>query len=216
MRGHRHDHAVGEQDAVIRWARLYDFGLRVWWRRGRRWREGLLDQLDLRPGQRVLDVGSGTGQLAFALADRVAPGGSADGVDAGTEMVSRAERANRRRRRPVTFTTARAQQLPFPDGTFDAVTCTLALHHVARDDRAAAVREMHRVLRPGGRVLVAEFDGAADGGLTPLARLHTRQPEHAGALDEAVGLLTRAGFTAVTRGSTAIAGIGQVMATRAG
>ncbi|HZA04565.1 MAG TPA: methyltransferase domain-containing protein [Propionibacteriaceae bacterium] len=214
MRGHSHNHPVGDQDAVIRWAWLYDLGLRVWWRRGKRWRDELLDRLDLQPGQRVLDIGSGTGQLAFALADRVTPGGSVDGVDAGSEMVSRAERANRRRGRPVTFATARAQQLPFPEGTFDAVTCTLALHHVARDDRATAVGEMYRVLRPGGRVLIAEFDGAGGAGFTPLARLHTRHPEHARALDEAVGLLTGAGFTTVTRGPTTINGIGHVVASR--
>jgi len=212
--GHGHRHA-GE-DAVIRWAGLYDLSLRLWWRRGKRWRDGLLDLLDLQPGQRVLDVGSGTGRLALAVADRVAPGGSVDGVDAAREMVARAEENNRRRRRPVTFTTARAQQLPFPDASFDVVTCTLALHHVAPDDRGAAVVEMHRVLRPGGRVLLAEFDGTGRGGLTPLARLHTRHPEHAGALDQATGLLTAAGFTDLARGSTTIAGIGQVVATRAG
>jgi ubiquinone/menaquinone biosynthesis C-methylase UbiE len=211
--GHGQRHAHGGKDAVIRWAGLYDLAMRLWWRRGKRWRDGLLDRLELRPGQRVLDVGSGTGRLASALADRVGPGGSVEGVDAGSEMVARAEKNNRRRRRPVTFTAARAQELPFPDESFDAVTCTLALHHVAPDHRAAAVAEMRRVLRPGGQVLIAEFDGAG-GGLTPLARLHTRHPEHAGALDAAVDLLTAAGFTAVTRGSTSISGIGQVVARR--
>jgi ubiquinone/menaquinone biosynthesis C-methylase UbiE len=214
MIGHSHAHAHGDGDAVIRWAWLYDVGQRVWWRRGQRWRNGLLDLLDLQPGQRALDIGSGPGRLAFALADRVQPGGSVDGVDAASEMVSHAQRANRRRGLPVTFSTARAQQLPFPAEAFDAITCTLVLHHVARDDRATAVGEMHRVLRPGGRVLLAEFDGAGGSGLTPLARLHTRSAEHAHALDEAVGLLGTAGFTAITRGPTTIAGIGQVVATR--
>jgi ubiquinone/menaquinone biosynthesis C-methylase UbiE len=213
MRHGPEEHAHGGGDAVIRWARLYDLGLRLWWRRGDKWRRDLLDRLDLRPGQRVLDVGSGTGHLALALADRVAPGGSVEAVEPAQEMVDRAVRNNRRRPRLVSFTVARAQQLPFPDQSFDAVTCTLALHHVARDDRAAAVAEMHRVLRPGGRVLIAEFDGAG-GGLTPLARLHTRHPEHAGALDQAAELLTGAGFAAVTRGTTTISGIGQVVARR--
>ena len=215
MIGHGQRHAHGSEDAVIRWAGLYDLGLRLWWRRGRRWRDGLLDVLALQPGQRVLDVGSGTGRLAFALADRVGPGGSVDGVDAASEMVAQAERNNRRRRRPVTFTAARAQELPFPAQSFDVVTCTLALHHVAPDHRAAAVAEMHRVLRPGGRVLIADFDGSG-GGLTPLARLHTRHPEHARALDQAADLLTAAGFTDLTRGITTVAGVGQVVARRAG
>jgi ubiquinone/menaquinone biosynthesis C-methylase UbiE len=215
MVGHSHAHAHGAEDAVIRWAWLYDLGQRLWWWRGVRWRNDLLDRLDLRPGQRVLDVGSGPGRLAYAIAERVQPGGSVDGVDAAREMVRTAERANRRRRLPITFVTAQAQQLPFPSETFDAVTCTLALHHVARDDRAIAVAEMHRVLRHGGRVLVAEFDGAGGGGLTPLARLHNRSAEHTHALDEAVGLLGAAGFTAITRGPTTITGMGQVVATRA-
>jgi ubiquinone/menaquinone biosynthesis C-methylase UbiE len=213
--GHGQAHAHGTEDAVIRWAGLYDLAMRLWWRRGRRWRDGLLDLLDLQPGQRVLDVGSGTGRLAFAVADRVAPGGSVDGVDAGSEMVARAKKNNRRRRLPVTFTVARAQQLPFPDASFDAVTSTLVLHHVAPDDREAAVAEIRRVLRPGGQVLIAEFDGVGGGGLTPLARLHTRHPEHAGALDAAVGLLTAAGFTELTRGPTTMSGVGQVVARRA-
>ena len=213
MTGHAH-HRGAHDDGLIRWAARYDLLQRVFWRRGRRWRNALLDELDLRPGQRVLDVGSGPGQLAQAMADRVQPGGSVDGVDGASEMVRHAERRNRRRQRPVTFTTARAQELPFADATFDAVTCTLVLHHVAPDARAAAAAEMYRVLRPGGRVLVADFDDSGGGGLTPLARLHSRHPEHAGSLDRAVGLLSAAGFTVGTPGRTPIGGIGRVVATR--
>ena len=214
LAGHGHEHAHG-QDALIRWAWLYDLRLRVWWgRRGATWRSGLIDQLGLQAGQRVLDVGSGTGQLAFALADRVSPGGSVDGVDAATGMVSRAERNNRRRPRPVTFTEARAQQLPFAAETFDAVTCTLALHHVAADDRRAAVEEMRRVLRPGGRLLIADFEPSADGRVPfgPLfGRGHTM---HRGALDEAERLLAAVGFRDLTRGQTSVNGIGQLVGTR--
>lgn len=209
----RHRHAHGDGDALIRWAVAYDLMLRLWWRRGRRWRKGLIDPLDLQPGQRALDIGSGTGHLSFALADRVVPGGWVDGVDGAEEMVRLARRRNRRRRRPVAFVTGRAQQLPFPDASVDAVTCTLVLHHVAAADRPTAVAEMRRVLRPGGRVLIADFEGAG-GGLTPLGHFYSRHADHAEALDEAVDLLRAAGFTALSRGSTTITGIGQVTATR--
>ena len=207
-------HAHG-QDALIRWAWLYDLRLRVWWgRRGAAWRSGLLDRLDLGPGQRALDVGSGTGQLAFALADRVMPGGSVDGVDAAVEMVHRATRNNRRRPRPVTFTTARAQELPFPDDTFDALTCTLALHHVAADARRTAVAEMRRVLRPGGRLLIADFEPTADGRV-PFGPLFGRgHAMHSGALDEAEQLPAAVGFRDLIRGQTSVRGIGQLVGTR--
>jgi ubiquinone/menaquinone biosynthesis C-methylase UbiE len=209
--GHRQHGEHGQGDVLIRWAWLYDFALRLWWRRGERWRNGLIDRLDLRPGQRVLDVGSGTGQLAFVIADRVTPGGSVDGVDAAVEMVSRATRSNRRRRRPVTFRTARAQQLPFMEESFDAVTCTLALHHIAANGRRTAVEEMRRVLRPGGRLLVADFEPGSSG---PRWRHLRRFTEHEGALDEAVGLLEATGFVDLNRGSTTAGGIGRVVATK--
>lgn len=211
--GHGQEHAHG--DALVRGAWLYDLRLRLWWgRRAAAWRNGLIDRLDLRPGQRALDVGSGTGQLAFALADRVAPGGSVDGVDAAVEMVRRSQRKNRRRRRAVTFTEARAQELPFPDATFDAVTCTLALHHVAADDRRAAVAEMRRVLGPGGRLSIADFEPTADGRV-PFGPLFGRgHAMHDGALDEAEQLLAAAGFRDLTRGQTSVRGIGQLVGTR--
>lgn len=217
MAGHGHGQEHAHGDALVRGAWLYDLRLRLWWgRRAAAWRSGLIERLDLRPGQRALDVGSGTGQLAFALAERVAPGGSVDGVDAAVEMVRRSQRKNRRRRRAVTFTEARAQELPFPDATFDAVTCTLALHHVAADDRRAAVAEMGRVLRPGGRLSIADFEPTADGRV-PFGPLFGRgHAMHAGALDEAEQLLAAVGFRDLTRGQTSVRGIGQLVGTRSG
>ena len=212
MVGHGHAHG---QDALIRWAWLYDLRLRVWWgRRGAAWRSGLLDRLDLGPGQRALDVGSGTGQLAFALADRVMPGWIGRRRRRGGRDGPPGQRNNRRRPRPVTFTTARAQELPFPDDTFDALTCTLALHHVAADARRTAVAEMRRVLRPGGRLLIADFEPTADGRV-PFGPLFGRgHAMHSGALDEAEQLLAAVGFRDLIRGQTSVRGIGQLVGTR--
>src|SRR5215210_7929755 len=89
-------------DALIRWAGAYDVGMRLWGRGGRRWRTGLAERLDLRPGDRVLDVASGTGRLAFELARWVSPGGSVDGIDAAEEMVAFANKTSQRLRLPVT------------------------------------------------------------------------------------------------------------------
>jgi len=163
-------------------------------------------------GKKLLEVGCGMGTdlLQFAR------GGA---ICTGVDLTPRSIEISRRRFElygmPGDFLLTDGERLPFPDESFDVVTSTLVLHHVAPDDRAAAVGEMRRVLRPGGQVLIAEFDGVGRGGLTPLARLHTRHPEHAGSLDAAIDLLTGSGFTAVTRGSTTISGIGQVVARRA-
>ena len=151
-----HTHHDG-RDRLIRWAGIYDLGIGLLGRRGKRLRGMLADDLQLQPGDRVLDVGCGPGRQAIVFAERVAPTGSVDGIDAAAEMINRARSQTRRRGVPTTFQVAFAQDLPPADDTFDAVACTLALHHVAEDDQPTAVGEMYRVLKPNGRLLIAEF-----------------------------------------------------------
>jgi ubiquinone/menaquinone biosynthesis C-methylase UbiE len=108
------------------------------------------------PGDRVLDVGCSSGYLVRLLAAVAGPSGSVTGLDPSDAAIAYA-----RRRAPVgaSFTAGVAQDLSaFPDGTFDVVTSTLALHHVPARRRQDAFREMYRVTRPGGRLLVADFD----------------------------------------------------------
>ena len=169
----------------------------------------LADDLELRPGDRVLDVGCGPGRLASVFADRVAPTGAVDGIDASVEMIKRARSQARKRRVAVTFQVAFAQDLPFPDVTFDAVGCTLALHHVAQDHQRTAVEEMYRVLKPGGRLLIAEFHKGP-------GRRHPgpRWLRHSGEdmLDKAVGLVQASRFADVTTGSTNLGWLGKITA----
>jgi ubiquinone/menaquinone biosynthesis C-methylase UbiE len=107
-----------------------------------------------RPGDRVLDVGCSGGYLARLLAAAVTRGGQVTGVDPAAPAITYA-----RRRAPgnCSFTVGTAQDLGVPDGSFDVVTSTLALHHIPEPERPGAFSEMYRVLRPGGRLLVADF-----------------------------------------------------------
>jgi ubiquinone/menaquinone biosynthesis C-methylase UbiE len=104
------------------------------------------------PGDRVLDVACGTGALTLAVADRVGPGGSVLGLDANPAMLAVA----RRKPVPIEWLDGRAEALPLPDREFDAVVSQFGFMFF--EDRPAALREMQRVLRPGGRLAVAVCD----------------------------------------------------------
>jgi demethylmenaquinone methyltransferase/2-methoxy-6-polyprenyl-1,4-benzoquinol methylase len=135
-----------------------------------RWRRALVRAIDPQPGQEVLDVATGTGMVAFALARR---GCQVVGLDQSEAMLSGAQA--KLRTEPglaVSFVRGEAERLPFADGRFDALSFTYLLRYV--DDREATMRELARVVKPGGRIAMLEFGVPSSGVLRSLWRLHTR------------------------------------------
>jgi demethylmenaquinone methyltransferase/2-methoxy-6-polyprenyl-1,4-benzoquinol methylase len=120
----------------------------------RGWRRATRAALGLRPGERVLDVGAGTGVSTEELQRS---GAFAVGADLSVGMLV----AGRRAGRTVPLLAGDAVRLPFPDGTFDAVTISFALRNV--QDTEGALRELGRVTRPGGRLVVCEFSRPTNG-----------------------------------------------------
>jgi enediyne biosynthesis protein CalE5 len=121
--------------------------------------ENVVRRGDLKPGQRVLDLGTGTGSVAVAAAGLVGPAGKVTAVDISPDMLALTRRrlvesghAN------VDLREGRAEQLPVDDGSFDVVLASLSLMYAI--DRAAAAREIRRVLRPGGRFVAAVWAAA--------------------------------------------------------
>ncbi len=113
------------------------------------------DALDAQPGERVIDVGCGSGFYVTELLDRVGADGSVTGVDGAPAMLAVA--ANRAAGHDnVAFHEADATALPVPDGAFDAAVSAQVLEYVP--DVAAALAEINRVLRPGGRVVIWDVD----------------------------------------------------------
>lgn len=135
-----------------------------------RWRAATVQSLGLRPGDEVLDLATGTADLALRLAREsgvrvVGLDPSAGMLEVGRRKVAATEHASR-----VTLVEGDAQRLPFDDDRFAAATMAFGIRNVP--DRAAALREIARVVRPGGRVAILELSEPRSGVLGPLARFH--------------------------------------------
>src|SRR5205807_5369037 len=116
-----------------------------------RWRQRAVDLASVEPGDRVLDVATGTGDLAIELSRRVAPGGEVVGSDFAEAMLELA----RAKAPGITFEQGNALDLPYEDDSFDAATVGFGARNFS--DLARGLAEMARVVRPGGRVVVLEM-----------------------------------------------------------
>ena len=159
------------------------------------------------PGERALDVGSGTGSEVVALAHAVGPSGTAVGVDPNPAMVAAA--TSRAAGSSARFVQGSAYEMPFPDDSFDAVRCERVFQHL--DDPGAATAEIARVLAPGGRAILIDSDWDT-------SIMHPISPDITQALSAAQaartpnrasgrrlrGLMAAAGFTIDDIGSEAV------------
>jgi demethylmenaquinone methyltransferase/2-methoxy-6-polyprenyl-1,4-benzoquinol methylase len=134
-----------------------------------RWRRAMVDSVRPEPGQRIVDIATGTGMVAFALAAR---GADVTALDQSEAMLSVARRRTPPANGSIEFVTAEAEHLPFEDASFDALTFTYLLRYV--DDPAATLIELARVVRPGGRIGMVEFGVPDNPALRQLWRVHTR------------------------------------------
>lgn len=116
--------------------------------------DGVISRAELKPGETILDLGTGTGAVAIQAARPVGPDGAVTGVDISPDMLRLAERrAARAGLNNIQFREGRAETIPAEDSSFDVVLASLSLMYVI--DRAAAAKEIVRVLRPGGRLVAA-------------------------------------------------------------
>lgn len=118
-------------------------------------REQVIQALNLQPGERVLDVGSGPGFLAAAMGEGVGPAGWVCGVDISEPLLALA-RSHCVHQPWIEFRYGEASQLPFPNHHFDVAISTQVLEYVR--DVEVALAELYRVLRPGGRLLLLDTD----------------------------------------------------------
>jgi ubiquinone/menaquinone biosynthesis C-methylase UbiE len=191
---HRHGEARETKGLVLNGGWRYDltgwfhdiFSFRGQWRA---LRKKTIAFASLQPGEQVLDVGCGTGTLAMEVSRLVGRAGHVTGVDPGAQQITRARAKSARRNLSVDFQIGVIEQLPFPDQTFDVVFSTLMMHHLPKGLKRQGLGEINRVLRPGGRLIIADFKHKSD-------REGQSARFHAGgsSIQDLIALVTDAGF----------------------
>jgi ubiquinone/menaquinone biosynthesis C-methylase UbiE len=162
-------------------------------------RRELLLQADLRPGQRVLDIGCGTGSLVI-LVKHLFPDVDVVGVDPDEKALARATRKAQRGGARIHFDRGFADALDYPDASFDRVFSSFMFHHLECDEKARTLRAIGRVLNADGSLHLLDFggpDSAGHGSRLPSLHSHRRLVDN----DERtmLGLLSDAGFANVTK-----------------
>jgi ubiquinone/menaquinone biosynthesis C-methylase UbiE len=148
-RGRDLDHVAWLYDPLIE---KLSFG------RERRFRDKTLEHLALARGERVLDVGCGTGSLTLAIARQLGSRGEVWGIDAAPRMIAIARRKAAAAALAAQFAPGVAEELSFESARFDVAVNSMFTHHIDTDLKQRAFAEMYRVLRPGGRLVTADVD----------------------------------------------------------
>lgn len=189
------------QGRVIHWANLYDPLLKVLTLgKEKAIREATLELAWVNPGEKVLDVGCGTGSLTLLAKERVGPAGEVYGIDPAYEMIDVARGKCARALVDVILQTGVIEAIPFADDTFDVVLSSFMVHHLPEDVKKAGFEEVRRVLVPGGRLLVIDIEPS---GLPFLGSLFTHLIGHGrirGNITALPPMLREAGFDGVEVG----------------
>lgn len=170
---HRGKRAGQPSGSMQGWGHTYDFftGLLLG-KQEQRVRDEMIDRAQIRPGDRVLDVGCGTGTLTMRAKKAAGDTGKVIGVDVAEDMLETARRKAEKSHLDITYERAGIEDLPFPSSSFDIVLSSLMLHHIHGEDaKRRGIAELYRVLKPGGTLMIAEFQPPKSGFMLWLTHL---------------------------------------------
>lgn len=202
---HSQSHSAPEtRGATLHKASEYDFHTRMMGLGVNQANSKMIVQMaNIKQGDKVLDVGCGSGNLTLTAKRYAGPTGSVYGIDASSEMIDVARRKARQMGLGVSFDVALIEKLPVDNSTFDIVISRLVMHHLPDDLKRQAFAEVFRVLRPGGTVFLADFKAPTNPILAHLISLVVGHPAMMqSSVSSLVPMLTKAGFVDVASGRT--------------
>ena len=205
--------AIETRSSYIKWARFYDVVVTLM-SLGREpaFRKTTLELGEVRPGQKLLDVGCGTGTLAILAKAKAGPDGEVHGIDASPEMIEVACRKADKAGADVRFQVGLFEDIPFPDDQFDLALSSLMLHHLPDELKREGFAEIYRVLKPGGRLLTVDFGAPSNSLISHLMLLfgHSRTQSN---VQELMTMMEDAGFREVEAVQSKYRGLAFIRAT---
>lgn len=213
-----HSHSVEQpaqtEGTLIRWAPYYDFVTNLMTLgHARRLRRLTVDKALIKPGDSVLDVGCGTGEVSL-LAKTRAKAGKVYGIDPAPEMIAVARKKAARKKLDIDFRVGVIESLPLPDSSIDVVTSSLMMHHLPEDLKVRGLAEIYRVLKPGGRLLIADFMRPTGSFLNHIFIAFTRHQGLKSGIEDIQKLLKATGFNQIAQSDENVLVIGFVRAVK--
>lgn len=211
---HTAEHPAQTEGRLIRWASYYDLSVIITTLgQAPRLRRMTVDQALIHPGNSVLDVGCGTGELTL-LAKTRAKDGIVYGIDPAPEMIAVARKKAARKGLDIDFRVGVIEALPIPDASIDVVTSSLMMHHLPERLKVRGLAEIYRVLKPGGRLLIADFMRPTGSLLNHLFITFTRHHGLQSGVEDLQHPLKAAGFSQIAKLEAKILVIGFVRAIK--
>lgn len=199
-----HEGSPATRGATLHNASQYDFHTRLMGLGVNQTNSKMIVQMaNIKTGDKVLDVGCGSGNLTLTAKRYSGRSGSVYGIDASAEMIDVARKKAMQTGMDAMFDVALIEKLPFEDATFNIVISRLVMHHLPDDLKRQALAEIFRVLKPGGTIFLADFQTPANPALARLISLFIGHPAMVQSkVSSLIPVLERAGFDHLASGQT--------------